>query len=347
MSSSREIEMHEMVIHSRRSPIRTITGVQIAATGSYLPDEVVRNEDLAALGFDADWIIQRTGIRERRKAPPEISTSDMAVAAAKRAMEQAGVTGADIDLVILGTFTPDLALPASACLIQDRLGITGPAFDLQAGCAGFIYSMITGMQFVATGASKMALIVGADTNTRAANPADKKTYPLFGDGAGAVLLSSEGAAEKSVTFTIGADGSGEQLLCKKMGGSRIPHSCEGLQDNLHYLQMNGRPVFKWAIRLIEDTTREVLDHANLTLDDIDMFFMHQANVRILDAAASNLGISKDRVPVNLDRFGNTSAASIPILLDESVRNDRIKTGDRIMLTGFGAGLAWGTVLLEW
>lgn len=339
--------MHEMVIHSRRSPIRTLTGVQIAATGSYLPANVVKNEDLAALGFDADWIVQRTGIRERRVAPPEMSTSDMAVCAAQRAMDQAGVTGKDIDLVILGTFTPDLPMPASACLIQDRLGTSGPAFDLQAACAGFIYSMITGMQFVATGASKLALIIGADTNTREANPADKKTYPLFGDGAGAVLLSAEGAAEKSITFTVGADGSGEQLLCKKMGGSRIPHSCEGLQENLHYLQMNGRPVFKWAIRLIEDTIRDVLSHSNLSLDDIDMFFMHQANVRIIDAAAGNLGIAPEKVPVNLDRYGNTSAASIPILLDEATRNNRIQSGDRIMLTGFGAGLAWGTVMLEW
>lgn len=339
--------MHEMVIPSRRTPIRTLTGVQIAATGSYVPDNVVTNEDLAALGCDAEWIIQRTGIRERRMAPPEMSTSDMAMRAAENAMEQAGVTGEDIDLVILGTFTPDLPLPATACQIQDRLGISGPAFDLQAACAGFIYSMITGMQFVATGTSKLALVIGADTNTRVANPADKKTYPLFGDGAGAVLLSAEGAAEKSITFTVGADGSGEQLLCKQMGGSRIPHSCEGIRDNLQYLQMNGRPVFKWAIRLVEDMTRDVLRHADLSLDDIDMFFMHQANIRIIDAATGNLGIAPEKVPINLDRYGNTSAASIPILLDEAVRNERIKSGDRIMLTGFGAGLAWGTIMLEW
>ena len=339
--------MHEMVIHSRRSPVRTMTGVQIAATGSYVPDNVVKNEDLADLGFDADWILQRTGIRERRVAPPEMSTSDMAVAAAKNAMEQAGVTGDDIDLVILGTFTPDLPLPATACLVQDRLGITGPAFDLQAACSGFIYSLVTGMQFVATGTSKLALVIGADTNTRIANPADKKTYPLFGDGAGAVLLSAEGAAEKSITFTIGSDGSGEKLLCKQMGGSRIPHSCEGIRDNLQYLQMNGRPVFKWAIRLIEDTIRDVLSHGEFSLDDIDMFLMHQANLRIIDAAAGNLGISREKVPTNLERYGNTSAASIPILLDEAVRNGNIESGDRIMLTGFGAGLAWGTVMLEW
>lgn len=339
--------MHEMVIRSRRSPIRTLTGVQIAATGSYVPDNVVKNEDLAALGYDSDWILQRTGIRERRMAPPEMSTSDMAVAAAKNAMDQAGVTGDDIDLVILGTYTADLPLPATACLIQDRLGITGPAFDLQAACSGFIYSLITGMQFVATGTSKLALVIGADTNSRMANPNDKKTYPLFGDGAGAVLLSAEGAAEKSITFTMGADGSGEKLLCKQMGGSRVPHSCEGIRNNLQYLQMNGRPVFKWAIRLVEDTIRDVLSHAEYGLDDIDMFFLHQANVRIIDAATGNLGIDPKKVPINLDRYGNTSAASIPILLDEASRNGHIQTGDRIMLTGFGAGLAWGTLLLEW
>lgn len=339
--------MHEMIIQSRRAPVHTLTGVQIAATGSYVPDEIVTNEDLAALGCDADWIIQRTGILERRKAPPQMATSDMAEHAARHAMEQAGVTGSDIDLVILGTFTPDLPLPAAACLLQDRLGITGPAFDLQAACAGFIYSLITGMQFVVTGTSKLALVIGADINTRRVNPADKKTYPLFGDGAGAVLLNATGAAEKSISFTIGADGSGQELLCQKMGGSRIPHSCEGIQDNLQYVQMNGRPVFKWAIRQIEDSTRDVLHHADLAIEDIDMFFMHQANIRIIDAAVDNLGIAREKVPVNLDRYGNTSAASIPILLDEAARSGKIESGDRIMLTGFGAGLAWGTVLLEW
>ena len=339
--------MSDKFIPTQPTPMQRLTGVQVVATGGYVPEPVVRNEDLASLGYDADWIVQRTGIQQRRHAPPEMATSDMAVLAARRCLDEAGLTPGDVDLLILGTFTPDHPVPASACLVQDQLGITGPAFDLQAACAGFIYSLVTGAQFVITGCSRRALVIGADTNSRIANPADRKTYPLFGDGAGAALLARGDADQGLIAYTLGSDGSGQNLLCRRMGGSRLPHSAEGLADNLHYLQMEGRPIFKWAIRLIQTTVHEVLAEAQLTVADIDLLVLHQANARIVDTAAENLGIARDKVLVNVDKYGNTSAASIPLALDEAWRAGRIQRGSRIMLSGFGAGLAWGTALLQW
>jgi 3-oxoacyl-[acyl-carrier-protein] synthase-3 len=339
--------MSEQALQTYRSPLRRLTGVQIVATGSYVPDRIVRNEDLASLGYDADWIIQRTGIKERRHAPPEMATSDTSVIAAQRCLEQAGVTAADVDLLILGTFTPDLPVPASACLVQDQLGICGPAFDVQAACAGFVFAMVTAMQYVATGGSKLALAIGADTNSRIVNPDDKKTFPLFGDGAGAVLIAKGDDDQGMCAYTLGSDGSGQELLCKRMGGSRMPSNADGFADNLQFLYMDGRPVFKWAIRLIETSVRDVLDEAALSIDDVDYLVLHQANARIVDAAADNLGFPKDKVLINVDRYGNTSAASIPLLLDEACRAGQIKRGSRVLLCGFGAGLAWGTALVQW
>ncbi len=327
--------------------MRSLTGVRIVGTGSYVPDNVVRNEDLASLGYDAEWIIQRTGIKERRHAPPEMATSDMAVIAARRCMEQAGVTAADVDLLVLGTFTPDMPVPATACLVQNQLGICGPAFDVQAACAGFTFAMVTCMQYVATGGSKLAMAIGADTNSRIVNPDDKKTFPLFGDGAGAALIAKGESNQGLISYTLGSDGSGYELLCRRMGGSRTPNSEKGFAENLHFLEMDGRPVFKWAIRLIESSVRDVLQEAGLTIADVDLLLLHQANARIMDAASDNLGIERDKVLVNVDRYGNTSAASMALALDEANRAGLIHRGTRIMLSGFGAGLAWGTGLLQW
>ncbi len=339
--------MPETSVEPRQWPMRHLMGVQVLATGSYVPENVVRNEDLAALGFDADWIIQRTGIRERRHAPPDMATSDMAVEAARNCLEQAGVKPEEIDLIIVGTFTPDLPVPACACLVQDRLGIVAPAFDVQAACAGFVYALVTGMQFVASGTSTKALVIGADTNSRIANPSDKKTYPLFGDGAGAVLLGAGDDNQGLVSYTLGADGSGHELLCRQMGGSKLPTTQQGMDANLHFLQMDGRPVFKWAVRLVQETIRGVALDAGIGLDEIDLLVLHQANHRIIDAAATDLGIPREKVLINVDRYGNTSAASIPLALDEAFREGRIHRGSRIMISGFGAGLAWGTGLLQW
>ncbi len=339
--------MSDRVIQTSSAPLRRLTGVQIVSTGSYVPDNVVRNEDLAAAGYDSDWIIQRTGIRERRHAPPEMATSDMAVIAAQRAMQAAGATAADIDLIVLGTFTPDWSVPATACQVQTRLGINAPAMDVQAACAGFFYALLTGMQYVATGCSNMALVIGADCNSRIVNPADVKMYPLFGDGAGAVLLSRGSPEQGLLAYTMGADGSGADLLCSPMGGSRCRPSVEAIEAGQHFLRMEGKPVFKWAVRLVAQTTREVLAAANMTIDDLDLIALHQANVRIIDAAAEELCLPREKVLINLDRYGNTSAGSIPLVLDEANLAGRLHRGDNVLISGYGAGLAWGTGIFRW
>ena len=337
----------DRVIQTANAPLRRLTGVQVVATGGYVPEIVVRNEDLAALGCDPQWIIQRTGIRERRHAPPEMATSDMAIIAAERAMRQAGVTAGDIDLVVLATFTPDWPVPATACQVQTKLGINAPAMDVQAACAGFIYALITGMQFVATGCSRLALVVGSDTNSRVVDPADKKIYPLFGDGAGAVLLSPGSAEQGMLAYTMGSEGSGADLLYTPMGGSRMRPCATGFEARQHYLKMDGRPVFKWAVRLLAQTMREVLDATKLSLADIALVVLHQANVRIIDAAVEDLGIPREKLIMQIDRYGNTSAGSIPLLLDEANRDGRLRRGDHVLVSGFGAGLAWGTAVLRW
>jgi 3-oxoacyl-[acyl-carrier-protein] synthase-3 len=327
--------------------MRRLTGVQIVATGGYVPENVVRNEDLAALGCDPDWIMQRTGIRERRHAPPQIATSDMAIAAARRAIDQAGARASDIDLVIVATFTPDWPVPATACQVQSRMGINAPAMDVQAACAGFIYGLITGMQFVATGCSRLALVVGSDTNSRVVDPADKKIYPLFGDGAGAVLLAAGSPEQGMLAYTMGSEGSGADLLYTPMGGSRMRPCAAGFAANQHYLKMEGRPVFKWAVRLLAQSMRETLEAAKLSLDDISLVVLHQANVRIIDAAVDELGIPREKVLMQIERYGNTSAGSIPLVLDEANRTGRLRRGDAVLISGFGAGLAWGTGVLRW
>ncbi len=334
--------MSDSSTSSYQSPMRKLTGVQIVGTGSFVPDNVVTNDDLASLGCDADWIIQRTGIRERRHAPPEMSTSDMAIAAAERCIEASGVARSDIDLLLLGTFTPDRLFPATATVVQDRLGLNCGAMDLVAACSGFVYSLVTGMQYVATGGSRYALIIGADTNSRVVDPQDKKTYPLFGDGAGAVLLAAGSDEQGALSYTLGADGSGTELLCRDSGGAAMPYD-----PAAWYVRMDGRPIFKWAVRLVEEVSRNAIEVAGLSIDQIDWWLLHQANARILDAAAESLNLDRDRVVMHLDRYGNTSAASIAIALDETFRAGNISRGDHLLMSGFGAGLTWGTTVFRW
>jgi 3-oxoacyl-[acyl-carrier-protein] synthase-3 len=336
----------DLQITIKRSPLRRLPGVQIVGTGSFLPDNVVTNDALASLGCDAEWIIQRTGIRERRHAPPEMSTSDMAVAAAERCLASCDVPRDEIDLLVLGTLSPDYLLPATATTVQDRLGLNCAAMDVSAACAGFLYALVTGMQFVATGASKYALVIGADTNSRVMNPEDKKTYPLFGDGAGAVVVTKGSDKQGLLAYTLGADGSGDRLLVRPGGGSRDPidptKDCSGW-----YVKMDGRPVFKWAVRLLEDSSRQVLEAGGHKIDDVDLWLFHQANIRILDAAVDALGIDRDKVITHLERYGNTSAGSVPIALDESLRAGRFGRDDLLLMCGFGGGLSWGTALMRW
>lgn len=329
-----------------KAPLRRLTGVRVVSTGNYVPDKVVRNEDLAQFGADPAWILQRTGIQERRHAPPGVSTSDIAVAAAKRAMQKAGVKAEDVDLVVLGTFTPDLLVPSTACQVQHRLGLRCAAFDVSAACAGFMYALVTGAQFVATGCSRLALVIGADCTSRIVEPHDRKTYPLFGDGGGAVLLSRGSEGQGLIAYTMGADGSGEDLLCTK-AGSRNPVTAESILKGDQFMRMEGRSVFKWAVRLVAQSVRDVLDHAKLTNDDVDLVILHQANIRIVDAAAEELGFDRSKIFVNLDRYGNTSAGSIPLALDEALEQGRVKPGANVLLCGFGAGLTWGTALWRW
>ena len=327
---------------SYRSPLCKLMGVQIVGTGRHLPEKVVTNEDLSSLGCDADWIIRRTGIRERRHAPLGASTSGMAVEAAKQAMDAAGVEPKEIDLLILATFTPDRLMPATATRVQDQLGLQCGAMDVVAACSGFLYALITGMQFVATGGSQRVLVIGADTNSRVLDPTDKKIFPLFGDGAGAVVLAPGSPEQGALCYTLGSDGSGTDFLGRVSGGVETPHDPQSC-----YMQMDGRAVFKWAVKLLDVVSRQVVEAAQVELNDIDWWLFHQANVRILNAAADALGIDHDKVVQHLERYGNTSAGSVPIALDETFREGKIKRGHHLLISGFGAGLTWGTTVFRW
>ena len=328
--------------------VRSLMGVQIVGCGSFVPDSIITNEWLKSeRGFDPDWIQQRTGILARRHAPEHLATSDMAVAAAEQAIEHAGVDKSEIDLLIVGTFTGDYLCPSTACLVQTRLGLDCPAFDVQAACSGFVYALATGSQFVATGNSQLALIIGADTNSRVVNQQDKTIAPLFGDGAGAVLLRQGAPDQGLIAYQLGADGSGGPLLECTAGGTRSPNTAEDIAAGRHFLKMDGRNVFKWAVRVVQESIELVLEKAGLSASDVSLFVLHQANIRIVDAAMEKLGIPADKVAVNLDRYGNTSAGSIPLCLDEARRAGRIQHGDVILMCGFGAGLTWGTALYRW
>lgn len=340
--------MNEERAPSQRPRCRSLTGVRVLSTGSYVPDGVVTNDHLHhRFGFDSDWIVKRTGILERRHALPHQATSDLCFEASKRCIERAGVKTSDIDLLLLATFTPDMSFPSTACLLQDQLKLTCPAVDLQAACAGFMYALITGAAYVASGASDLALIVGGDANSRVINPNDIKTYPLFGDGAGAVLLTRGRPDQGILSYSLGADGSGGDLLSRPACGSRMPPAPELLEKGLHYMYMDGRAVFRWAVAILCDTIQDVLAHSKMTTDQVGLYIPHQANIRIINAAIDVLHIPRSRVFNNLEKYGNTSAGSVPLALDEAMDDNRIKENDLVMLSGFGAGLAWGTALMRW
>lgn len=333
---------------SAQYPIRRLMGVAIAAVGAAVPDQVVTNEDLKRThGFDPDWIVQRTGIRERRHVKADEATSDLATRAAAQCLERAGVSPSEVDMLLVGTFTPDYLCPSTAALVQHKLGLRCGAVDLQAACAGFMYTLATGMQFVAAGTSKRCLVIGADCNSRILNPRDTKIYPLFGDGAGAVLLTPGTPQQGMLAYSLGTDGGGCDLLVRKAGGSRYPYEPAAAEQGGHFLHMDGKPVFKWAVRLVEENMREVVRAAELSLDQLDLVLLHQANVRIIDGIAEALGLDKKKVAIQLDRYGNTSAASIPLVLEECLQQGRVQNGNHVLMSGFGAGLAWGTGVWKW
>ncbi len=332
---------------SGRSRLGTLTGVQILGTGSYAPEPIVRNEDLGELGYDADWIIQRTGIRQRRHAPPQQVTSDVAYEAAVRCLAAADTSPAEVDLILVATMTPDSPMPTTACLLQQRLGCVAPALEMNAACSGFMYALVTGMQFIKTGCSRCALVVGVDLMSRTVNPADRRTYPLFGDGGGAVLLGPGSPDQGLLAYTLGAEGDADGWLCQPAGGTREPITAETLAAGRQFIHMEGRSVFKWAVRVLVDSSYDVLQHARLAPEQMDLIIFHQANARIIDSAVNNLQLDRRRVIINLDRYGNTSAGSMPLALDEAAQQGRIRGGDRVLLSGFGGGLSWGTAIMQW
>ena len=332
---------------SKSRQVNSLTGVRILASGCYTPENVIANEALAELGYDADWIIQRTGIQSRCRASDDQACSDLAYEAARRCLENGKIDASEIDLILLATITPDQPTPSTACHVQRMLGSNAPAMDLGAACSGFMYALVTGMQFIKTGTYQRVLIIGADLMSRTVNPADTKTFPLFGDGAGAVVIGPGGEEQGFISYTLGADGHGAELLEQPAGGTRCPATVETLAKNLQYLQMDGRSVFKWAIRTLSDSVNQVLDAASLPADEIDLTIFHQANIRIIDAAANDLGLPADKVFVNLDKYGNTSAASIPLALAEAVEQRLVRPGQNLLISGFGAGLAWGAGVWRW
>lgn len=326
----------------------TLTGFRIHSIGSCVPEHVVSNAELEErYGFEPGWIQRRTGIAERRFAPADQATSDLACVAARRAMAAGNVSAEEVDLLVVGTFTPDYTCPSTACLIQNRLGLDAPAMDLQAACSGFMYALATAAQFIVTGNAATALVIGADVNSRIVRPDDQRTAPLFGDGAGAVILRAGNADQGLLKYQLGADGAGGCLLDRPSGGTARPLTAADINAGEHFLRMDGRSVFKWAVQAVTDSISTVLEQADCATDDVSLFVLHQANLRIIDHAMKVLEIPSDRVMNNLQRVGNTSAASIPLVLDEAVQQGRIRPGDKVLMCGFGAGLTWGTGLFRW
>ena len=323
--------------------------VGILGVGSYVPDTIVTNEDLKKYMDTSDeWIRERTGIRERRFASPEQATSDLATEAARKALEHAGVAAEEIDLIIVGTISPDMLLPSTACLVQNNIGaINAGAIDLSAACAGFNYGLIMGSQMIKAGGCNKVLVIGAETLTRIVNISDRGTGIIFADGAGAVVLGEIEPGYGMLSFDMGSDGSGGNLLCMPGGGSRIPATEESVKAGLHTIKMDGSEVFKFAVRIMGKTVDTSLAKAGLSTDDIDVLIPHQANHRIIQSAAKRIGVSMDKVVMNVDKYGNTSAGSVPIALDEAVKQGKINTGDIVVLVGFGAGLTWASCIMKW
>ena len=321
----------------------------IVGLATYVPEKVLTNSELQKMVDTSDeWIVARTGIRERRVSAPEEVTSDMAYQASIKALEDAGVKPEELDLIITATNTPDMIFPATACLLQDRLGAKNAgAFDLLAGCTGFIYAVSVAAQFIEAGNAKTILVVGSEALTKIMDWQDRNTCVLFGDGAGAAVIKQVPYDRGILSSALGADGSGAYYLYMPAGGSRHPISMEVIEQGLHYTRMNGREVFKFAVRAIEEGSAKVLKRAGLSLSDIDYFIPHQANIRIIEHAAKKMNLPMDKVAVNVDRYGNTSTASIPLALEESLRAGKINDGDTVIMVGFGAGLTWAGMLMKW
>jgi 3-oxoacyl-[acyl-carrier-protein] synthase III len=330
--------------------IGTANGVAISITGlgSCVPDRVLTNDDLSTMmDTNDEWIRERTGIRERRIAEPEQALSDLCLPAARQALADAGLEGSEIDLIIVATVTPDMAFPSTAAILADQLGAdSAAAYDLSAGCTGFMYAVAQGYGMLAGGLAHKALIVGGDVLSKILDWSDRSTAVLFGDGAGAVVL--ERVADGGfLGFELGADGSGGPQLYLPAGGSRTPATAESVEERLHFVQMNGREVFKFATRVLVSSAEAVLAECGRTIEDVDVYVPHQANVRIIEYARQKLGIPEEKTVVDVDRYGNTSSGSIPLALGDAKADGRLRAGQLVLMTGMGAGLTWGSGLIEW
>ena len=326
--------------------------IQPAITGlsTYLPPRTLTNADLEKMVETSDeWILQRTGIRKRHIVDPGVATSDLAVEASREAIAQAGLTPADIDVIVVGTTTPDTMFPSTACILQYKIGAPRAwGFDLGAACSGFTYALTTAAAFVSAGMARHALVVGADVMSSIIDYTDRTTCVLFGDGAGAAVVSaSPGGGLGLIDFTHEVDGSGGPALCMPAGGSKLPASHETVDKRLHYVHQDGQSVFRFAVRKNEEVCRRLLERNGITADDLDLFVSHQANKRIIESAAQRLGVPPERMVLNIGEYGNTTAATIPLALHDAVRDGRLKKGDLVLLASVGAGFTVGAVLLRW
>ena len=321
----------------------------IIGVGMYAPEKVLTNAELAGtLNTTAEWIETMSGIRERHIAAPSQAASDLGAIAAQRALARAGVSPDEVDLIIVSTSTPDMQFPSTACIIQERLGIKNiPAFDLTAVCSGFVYALTVGAQFIANEFSRTVLVIGTEAVSRVINWSEKETCMLIGDGAGAVVLRQVPAGYGVLSAKLGADGSGANFMMVPAGGSRMPVTAEVLEKKMNKIQMNGSEVFKFAMKMLPEVTEQALALANLRTEELKLIIPHQANRRIIEAAARRMELSMEKFMVNVERYGNTSSATIPIALHEALETGRIESGDLIALTGFGGGLAWGSLIMRW
>lgn len=328
----------------------TLRGTRIAALATYVPPRLLTNADLERMvDTTNEWILQRTGIRQRHVVDKGTATSDLAGEAASRALKQAGLTPDDVGVIVVATTTPDMFFPSTACLVQTKIGASGAwGFDLGAACSGFTYALTAGAQLVATGAHEHALVIGADVMSSIIDYRDRATCVLFGDGAGAVVISP--AAEPGLgllDFAHEVDGSGGEALCMPAGGSLRPATHETVDKRMHFVHQDGATVFKFAVRKMEEVCRRVLVENGMTAADVDLFVAHQANRRIILGTADRLGLDSSRVVINIDRYGNTTAATIPLALADALADGRLKKGDRVLLAAVGAGFTVGAVLLRW
>ena len=328
---------------------KALRTVSIIGTGSYVPEKILTNADLSKIVNTSDeWIVTRTGIKERRMAAKEEHTSDMAAKAAQKAIEQAGISPKEINLILVATATPDMLFPATACFVQKKIGATGAAcLDISAACAGFLFGIEIAQQFITSHTYDTVLVIGADKLTSITNWTDRNTCVLFGDGAGAAILRHRGSPHGIISTHIGSDGQYTDILFMPGGGSRCPITKENADKNLATIHMTGKEVYKQAVTAMVSASQKALEKAGLTSQDLACVIPHQANLRIIEAIAGRLDISLDRFYVNLDRYGNTSAAAVAMALDEANRTGRIKPGDYVLMVVFGGGLTWASTVIEW